>query len=426
MASTGIQDYTGYIEVDPNTRIAVSASRVTWTDLARNETAYVYDDFGAAFFAGDFTHTLGLTITAGDLSSALFSAVWLITNTVDEYKGIRNNDALALVFFFSGATPNIRLIETVGGSNSESSQFNITIGTTYYMTITRDETVGANGTLTCKIYSDATRTTLLDTLSRTLNVKNDFRYIYAFASYDTSNANKHSGYTENLKVYNVTAGYIVEYPEERDVGGGVQRVTGLVHVYDRVQNIYDLEFQLGEVSVDRMPLVEGVVAGIPPPPVGPTGLPALAPPGVMGITDPNIAIPPPISPTGLPAFVLPPPPIGPTGLPALAPPGIAGVTPPRAIPVQGGTGIRTTPEHHRILVKQFEDPSRLIPVGGGGVQEIQDLVSSILGRTRSTGRGARIALGTTGLATERARMRELRAQGLTREEINKIIAEESR
>ncbi len=53
------------------------------------------------------------------------------------------------------------------------------------------------------------------------------------------------------------AAYIT-YPADRDVGGGNQRVTGLVHVYDRVQNIYDLEFQLGEVSTDKIPLVQGV------------------------------------------------------------------------------------------------------------------------------------------------------------------------
>ena len=42
-----VEDFTGYTEVDPNTRIAVIASKVTWTALAKNEDAYVYKDFGA-------------------------------------------------------------------------------------------------------------------------------------------------------------------------------------------------------------------------------------------------------------------------------------------------------------------------------------------------------------------------------------------
>ena len=103
----------------------------------------------------------------------------------------------------------------------------------------------------------------------------------------------------------------------------------------------------------------------------------------------------------------------------------------RVIPRQEGTGIRTTQEHHRRLVEQFSDPERLIPKGGGGVQEIQDLVASILSgagivRPGVTQPSSRAELGTTGLARERQRMRELRAQGLSREQINRIIAAESR
>ncbi|KKL46299.1 hypothetical protein LCGC14_2346910, partial [marine sediment metagenome] len=63
--------------------------------------------------------------------------------------------------------------------------------------------------------------------------------------------------------------------------------------------------------------------------------------------------------------------------------------------------------------------------------EIQDLVASILSgagivRPGVTQPSSRAELGTTGLARERQRMRELRAQGLSREQIDRIIAAESR
>ena len=106
-------------------------------------------------------------------------------------------------------------------------------------------------------------------------------------------------------------------------------------------------------------------------------------------------------------------------------------------------------EHHRRLVEQFEDPMRLVPKGGGGVQEVQDLISEImagakrfktseeliseLSPERLVQGPGRIGMGAGGMAktprdlgTERQRMRELRAQGLSREQINRIIAAESR
>jgi len=49
-----VQDLTSYTEVDPNSRIAVTANRVTATNLTRNEDAYVYKDMGIDYFAGSF------------------------------------------------------------------------------------------------------------------------------------------------------------------------------------------------------------------------------------------------------------------------------------------------------------------------------------------------------------------------------------
>ncbi len=197
-----IEDFGTYTEVDPNSRITVATRRVAWTDLARNESAYVYFDKTADFFDGDFVHEITVNITSGDQSSSLFSALWMLANSVASYDDIRTNgQALALAFFYSGSTPTLRLIESENNSHPESSTFTITLGTPYYLKIVRDESAGANGTLYCYIYTDAARTTLTATLSRTLTVNRDFRYIYSIASYNTSNANKHTGYTENLEIF---------------------------------------------------------------------------------------------------------------------------------------------------------------------------------------------------------------------------------
>ncbi|KKL80643.1 hypothetical protein LCGC14_2002710 [marine sediment metagenome] len=198
------ENFNTFSETDPNSLITRTSSRVSWEDLTRNEDAFVFLDKGVAFFAGSFVHRLTFSITAGDASSSLFSALWLVANAADSYDTVRAGDALALLFFFSGATPNIRLVESDGGSQAESAQFNITLGVTYHLTITRDEDTGANGTLTCAIYSDAARTNLLDTLTRTLGVKNDFRYVYPLSSFNATNANKHTGFTQDLDITNST------------------------------------------------------------------------------------------------------------------------------------------------------------------------------------------------------------------------------
>ena len=55
-----LQNFTTFTEVDPNTRISKTATRVTWTDITKPEDAYVYKDMTADYFDGDFTHYLTL------------------------------------------------------------------------------------------------------------------------------------------------------------------------------------------------------------------------------------------------------------------------------------------------------------------------------------------------------------------------------
>ena len=198
-----LEDYNTYTEVDPNSRIVAATRRVAFTDLTINETAYVYSDKGAAFFDGDFVHHLTILITASDASMSVASGLWALANTVNDWNGMRAADCLDLYFTSQGATPNRKLTieESNGGSITASSDFAMTVNTIYYLTIYRDESVGANGTLYCRIYSDASRRTLLTTLSVTLTEKQDFQYIYALASRSTVVSLKHSGYTENLQLF---------------------------------------------------------------------------------------------------------------------------------------------------------------------------------------------------------------------------------
>lgn len=195
------QDFTTYTETDPNGRITVSSSRITWAGLTRNEDAYVYDDKGVNHFDGDFEHLLTFFQDTGWDNNAVV-VTWAIANDIDDYKGLIDNlkDSLTLYNQPSVVVNRLNLVELDGGT-TYTDQFSVSRTATWllYLKIKRDESVGSFGQIQCFIYSDSGRTNLLDTLSLTLHTsKKDFRYIYGVQSFNTASALAGNGYTENL------------------------------------------------------------------------------------------------------------------------------------------------------------------------------------------------------------------------------------
>ena len=85
------EDFTAFTEVDPNSRFVATASRITFTGLQRDETAYVYKDKGVDFFDGDFEHQFNVHITAGSGASPnALNEVWALGNVLDDRKGIQD------------------------------------------------------------------------------------------------------------------------------------------------------------------------------------------------------------------------------------------------------------------------------------------------------------------------------------------------
>jgi hypothetical protein len=193
---------SAYTEVDPNGRFAVAANKITVTGITTNEDAHVYRDMVAkksGYFDGDFTHLV--TFQSSNYSSIAHGWYpWTLANDVDDWKGLVDGgkDALTIqVWKTNGADLILYLAELASGTPTVDT-FTWTLGTTYYTTLIRDESVGANGTLYLYIYSDAARTTLLDTLSVTLTQKIDFRYIYAANSYNQGEDRSNDGFIQDL------------------------------------------------------------------------------------------------------------------------------------------------------------------------------------------------------------------------------------
>ncbi len=189
-----------YTVVEEANTITLATNLLTNTVTTMTQETYVYKDFTADYFAGDFEHQFKINVTVTDPGVDMY--IWLMGNLVDDAKGIfdANGDFLGITISSTGGV-NFKLwaVECNGGDESSDSSSVLTLATDYWVTVKRDESVGTYGTLYCYIYSDINRTVLVDTLTVTLHTsKKDFRYLYAFSVYNNGGAESSSWTTSDF------------------------------------------------------------------------------------------------------------------------------------------------------------------------------------------------------------------------------------
>ena len=193
------EDFTTYTEVDDADDITVTSSKVTATSMQLLVFSYVSDDKGINHFAGDFEHKF-TTEFSNAVGSAGECAAWHLCNTLGGYHYYsgysRKYNHLTIVLMIS--VPTIQLWENNGSENNVTDDYGGSVSTTYYMTVKRDENVGDYGTAYLYIYSDSGRTNLLDTLTITLQAKQDFRYVCVMNAEGYNSIHAINAYTENL------------------------------------------------------------------------------------------------------------------------------------------------------------------------------------------------------------------------------------
>lgn len=203
----GHQDFTDFAELDPNSHIEKTATRVTWAGLSSTEDAYIYKSMGDNFFGGDFTHLLTVESTAVTNDGRAY--VWGLTNVVNDMKGIDDANGSYLSVFLFGASDNnldLYIEECDSGTIHQDSYATISLNTPYYLKIVRDESVGTYGTFYCYVYTDTARATLVDTLQITLSTsKKNFRYLFATNTRNSGIGGRTiSGYAENLEIIDMS------------------------------------------------------------------------------------------------------------------------------------------------------------------------------------------------------------------------------
>jgi hypothetical protein len=186
------EDFTTYTEVDPGADITVAASTITMSSMdTRNSTSYVAKDFGTARFDGDFSFITKINLSAISHTS-LFSVV-AVSDELEELNTVdtNGNNYLALMVYGQSGSYIVSLYDCWGGGlQAQVGAVTLTAGTDYWVKYYRDESVSTYGTLYAEIYSDASLSTLVESVSKELRIKTDFRYVYGVSSYDNGVASK--------------------------------------------------------------------------------------------------------------------------------------------------------------------------------------------------------------------------------------------
>lgn len=236
------EDFSTYTEVDPNSKIGKGTRRITFTDIERNVLAYVNSDKGVNFFDGSFIHLITFNVSASSGNEVI--SPWVMSNDIDGsfdlFNPANNFSAFKVRLENPQGVFSIDLVEIDSGGNGwTSGSYTLTLGTTYYLKIVRDESVGTYGNLKCYIYDDAGRTNLLATLTITLHVsKKDFRYIFPLLSYEAGPGGFTStGYTEDLELLSVLTEdlelanmALTDFTDTTVTGNGIIIRTGLSSV----------------------------------------------------------------------------------------------------------------------------------------------------------------------------------------------------
>lgn len=172
------EDFDTYTQVDPNAHITVVGNNHIDFIYYRNETAYIYKDFTVNHFT-DFEHLIINKISS--IQHSANSQPWGMANALNDRKTLQDlgEDFICCEMYYANPTYYYKINYFDGVANTVDSTNLITLGTTYYLKVSR-----AVNVVTVRIYTDSDRTILLDTLSIN-DGGNPYQYLYGGLSYNS-------------------------------------------------------------------------------------------------------------------------------------------------------------------------------------------------------------------------------------------------
>ena len=189
-------NYTEFVESDPDNHITVSENLIEVTDLDRNSSTNIRADVGEGFIGTQFTHYTSVTIDSTPDDTGILG-YWGVSanphNSITEMW--QASDGIVMYAYYSATGPaiNITAYPFDNETNGKLAAFsNPSLPVTYYIKIVRD-----GAALSVYIYSDATYTTLLDSITAVdglyCHETNTYRYLYGLISFGESGTAAISG-----------------------------------------------------------------------------------------------------------------------------------------------------------------------------------------------------------------------------------------
>jgi hypothetical protein len=172
--SSSAEDLTTYTESDPNSDLTVTSTSVAFDTVMRTAEGYVVYDFGASYF-DDWEVQLDFVVSA--VTGQTACAFGAFSNTLGDMADIMAaDDGYTCNFYWPGAGSCEVIIEDFDNNTNDKYYPGGSTFSRLYATWKKVSTA-----ITCELYSDSGRTTLVDTLSIvcTETLK---RYFYAFNS----------------------------------------------------------------------------------------------------------------------------------------------------------------------------------------------------------------------------------------------------
>ena len=181
------EDFTTFTEVDVGAdRIQKTANHIDHLAY-RNESTYLYKDYGVDHF-GNFTHKIKVKRETVNLDG--WGCVWGLSNVIND----NYNTATQIIVNFYGSSM-IYLYERNSNDWYGQSWSSASGSTWYYIKIVKSGTA-----LSAYIYSDSDYSNLLTTLSLTLHVDHQFRYLYGCNTYNSGDSHYINTDIENFNL----------------------------------------------------------------------------------------------------------------------------------------------------------------------------------------------------------------------------------
>ena len=202
------EDFTSFSDqVDPNNYATVTTNEISVVNDIRNDAtdAHVVDDKGTGHFNTDLEHLFDTEINAGVNFGA--GGVWSLANDLNTLASTTTDKIYIAAAWSSGVGGPLYLMSEVQGGIRYNSTFHTGFGvnTRRYMTVSRDESIGAFGQLKNSIYSDVDRITLAFTQTMALHAKIDFRYVGGWVHWHDGTGGTFTFDTRNLDLQEAVA-----------------------------------------------------------------------------------------------------------------------------------------------------------------------------------------------------------------------------